>query len=53
MKRVCSFKNGIVYVVLPNDYNNLKKVTENFLRNVMKERGNNGYSNKSGTIYKK
>ena len=55
MKKVYKYKNSIVTVENCNNYNleSIKKATEHFLRQVVKERSIDGNSNTSRNIYKK
>lgn len=49
MERVYKYQNGIIYVSLPNSYNqdHLIKMTEKFLKKVISEEIKNGNSNSS------
>lgn len=49
MERIYRYKNGTIYVTLPEscDREKLKKVTENFLKTVIIGGTSNGYSNTS------
>lgn len=49
MNKIYNFKNGTIYVTLPETCNRekLKKATEEFLKGAIKGRKNNGYSNTS------
>lgn len=49
MEKVYKYKNGTIYVTFPDDCdrNKLKKVTEEFLKRVIKGGINNVYSNTS------
>ena len=55
MKKVYKYEKSIVIVENYNNYNleSIKKATERFLRQVVKERSTNGNGNTSRNIYKK
>ncbi|MBQ8043262.1 MAG: hypothetical protein IJ272_03830 [Clostridia bacterium] len=55
MKRTYKYKNGTIYVVMPEtcDREKLRKVTEDFLKKVMYGRGQNGNSNTSKNFREK
>ena len=49
MERTYKYRNGTIYVILPEscDREELKKVTEDFLKKVLSEGRKNGNSNTS------
>lgn len=55
MERTYKFKNGTIVVTVPKscEREELKKATEEFLKNVMKEVNKNGYSNTRTNFRKK
>ena len=55
MDKTYRYRSGTIYVMLPDscDREALRKVTEEFLKKVIKERSKNGNSNSSGDIRKK
>lgn len=55
MERTYKYRNGTIYVTLPTscDRENLKKITEDFLKKVISEGKKNGYSNSSGNFREK
>ena len=55
MKKVYKYENSIVIVENYNNYNleSIRKATEHFLRQVVKERSTNGNCDKSRNINKK
>lgn len=52
MQKIYNYGNVVIRVIIPETdiSENLQKHTENFLRKVIKERDNNGYSNTSRNI---
>lgn len=55
MKRTYQYKNGIIYVMLPEtcDREKLRQVTEDFLKKVISGGSNNGYSDTSRNFREK
>lgn len=55
MERVYKFKNGTIYVTLPEscDREALKKITETFLKKVISGRIKDGYRDTSGDFREK
>ena len=55
MERTYEYKNGTIYVTIPEtcDREMLRKVTEEFLKKVIRGRDKNGNSNSSGNFGKK
>lgn len=49
MDKTYNYKNGTIYVTLPEscDREKLKRVTEDFLKKVIREERKNGHSNSS------
>lgn len=54
MEKIYKYENATIYVTLSetSDHEELKKATENFLRKVISEVGNNGNCNQSRIIRK-
>lgn len=53
MDKEYTYKNATVYVSGVANIHNIYKATEKFLKNVIKEKNQNGNNNPSGAIYKK
>ena len=53
MEKIYTYENGKIIVVLPNDLSNLKKATEDFMRNVIKGGFEHGNRRSSRDIRKK
>ena len=55
MQKVYKYQNGIIHVTLSKSFNQecLKKATEKFLKKVISEGINNGYSNTSTNFREK
>lgn len=55
MEKTYKYRNGIVYVTLPEscDREKLKKITEEFLKKVINGGENNGNSNTTGNFGEK
>lgn len=49
MKKIYKYKNGVIYVTLPEtcDREKLRRVTEKFLKKVINGGNKNGYGNTS------
>ena len=54
MEKIYECENGTIFVTLPEscDREKLKKVTEDFLKKVLKGGKHNGYTGKSGNFIK-
>lgn len=54
MRKIYKYENATIIVLSQNvnNFTNLQKSTESFLRKVIEERSNHGYSNTSGNIDK-